>query len=75
MQVPSPIKPPPDATPPPPDGAAPPVTPADAEADATPWPSDVPRPAPGDAPLDDTLTEAAGLARNTDALGPYAGSF
>ena len=40
-----------------------------------PWPTDIPKPLPGDHPLDDTLTEAAGLARNTDALGPYAGSF
>ncbi|GAB2849388.1 hypothetical protein [Hymenobacter ruber] len=46
------------------------------------WPSDVPRPVLGappldDAPLalDDSLTEAAGMARNDDALGPYAGSF
>ena len=40
-----------------------------------PWPSDTPKALPGDDQLDDTLTEAAGMARNTDALGPYAGSF
>ncbi|GAB3853877.1 hypothetical protein GCM10028822_23170 [Hymenobacter terrigena] len=53
------------------------------DATAAPWPSDVPLPLPADAPPplpddvppDDTLTEAAGMARNDDALGPYAGSF
>ncbi|GAB3868403.1 hypothetical protein GCM10028824_13180 [Hymenobacter segetis] len=67
------IKPNPDTTATPlAGGATPPEQPNTA---ATPWPADVPRPVPDDAPLDDTLTEAAGMARNDDALGPYAGSF
>lgn len=62
-----------------PDAAAPPTAGTDnirpPDTSLNPWPSDVPQPLPGDNQLDDTLTEAAGLARNADALGPYAGSF
>ncbi|MCI1188642.1 hypothetical protein MON38_14540 [Hymenobacter sp. DH14] len=41
----------------------------------TPWPSDTLAPMLEEELPDDALTETAGLARNADALGPYAGSF
>ena len=56
------------------DGAVPQST-MPAPAAAPPWPSDMLTPLSGRNPFDDSLTEAAGLARNADALGPYGGSF